>query len=249
MFGLKVKSKNTKLDKIPKHIGIIMDGNGRWAKKRLKPRVFGHKAGMDALQEVTIAASDLGVKVLTVYAFSTENWSRPEDEVNFIMNLPVEFFDKYVPELNKNNVRIQMIGETHRLPEATLTALNKAIETTRRNSGLILNFALNYGGRAEITLAVRNIAQDVLDANLNPGDITEDLIANYLMTDHLPYLYRDPDFIIRTSGELRLSNFLPWQSAYSEFYFTPILWPDFKQEQLIEALEEYNRRQRRFGGV
>ncbi|EMF48953.1 isoprenyl transferase [Streptococcus parauberis] len=249
MFGLKVKSKNTKLNKIPKHIGIIMDGNGRWAKKRLKPRVFGHKAGMDALQEVTIAASDLGIKVLTVYAFSTENWSRPEDEVNFIMNLPVEFFDKYVPELNKNNVRIQMIGETHRLPEATLTALNNAIERTRRNSGLILNFALNYGGRAEITLAVRNIAQDVLDANLNPGDITEDLIANYLMTDHLPYLYRDPDYIIRTSGELRLSNFLPWQSAYSEFYFTPVLWPDFKQEQLIEALEEYNRRQRRFGGV
>ncbi|MFZ2484303.1 MAG: isoprenyl transferase [Streptococcus parauberis] len=249
MFGLKVKSKNIKLDKIPKHIGIIMDGNGRWAKKRLKPRIFGHKAGMDALQEVTIAASDLGIKVLTVYAFSTENWSRPEDEVNFIMNLPVEFFDKYVPELNKNNVRIQMIGETHRLPEATLTALNNAIERTRRNSGLILNFALNYGGRAEITLAVRNIAQDVLDANLNPGDITEDLIANYLMTDHLPYLYRDPDYIIRTSGELRLSNFLPWQSAYSEFYFTPVLWPDFKQEQLIEALEEYNRRQRRFGGV
>ncbi|PNY19883.1 isoprenyl transferase [Streptococcus parauberis] len=249
MFGQKVKSKNTKLDKIPKHIGIIMDGNGRWAKKRLKPRIFGHKAGMDALQEVTIAASDLGIKVLTVYAFSTENWSRPEDEVNFIMNLPVEFFDKYVPELNKNNVRIQMIGETHRLPEATLTALNNAIERTRRNSGLILNFALNYGGRAEITLAVRNIAQDVLDANLNPGDITEDLIANYLMTDHLPYLYRDPDYIIRTSGELRLSNFLPWQSAYSEFYFTPVLWPDFKQEQLIEALEEYNRRQRRFGGV
>lgn len=249
MFGLKVKSKNTKLDKIPKHIGIIMDGNGRWAKKRLKPRIFGHKAGMDALQEVTITASDLGIKVLTVYAFSTENWSRPEDEVNFIMNLPVEFFDKYVPELNKNNVRIQMIGETHRLPEATLTALNNAIERTRRNSGLILNFALNYGGRAEITLAVRNIAQDVLDANLNPGDITEDLIANYLMTDHLPYLYQDPDYIIRTSGELRLSNFLPWQSAYSEFYFTPVLWPDFKQEQLIEALEEYNRRQRRFGGV
>lgn len=249
MFGLKVKSKNTKLDKIPKHIGIIMDGNGRWAKKRLKPRIFGHKAGMDALQEVTITASDLGIKVLTVYAFSTENWSRPEDEVNFIMNLPVEFFDKYVPELNKNNVRIQMIGETHRLPEATLTALNNAIERTRRNSGLILNFALNYGGRAEITLAVRNIAQDVLDANLNPGDITEDMIANYLMTDHLPYLYRDPDYIIRTSGELRLSNFLPWQSAYSEFYFTPVLWPDFKQEQLIEALEEYNRRQRRFGGV
>ncbi|CAM4098117.1 isoprenyl transferase [Streptococcus penaeicida] len=249
MLRLQLKPKEVKLEKIPKHIGIIMDGNGRWAKKRLKPRVFGHKAGMDALQEVTIAASELGVKVLTVYAFSTENWTRPQDEVSFIMNLPVEFFDKYVPELNKNNVRIQMIGETNRLPEATLNALNRAIEATRKNSGLVLNFALNYGGRAEITSAVRMIAQDVLDANLNPGDITEELIANYLMTDHLPYLYRDPDLIIRTSGELRLSNFMPWQSAYSEFYFTPILWPDFKRAELIAALEDYNRRHRRFGGV
>lgn len=143
MFGLKAKSKKVVLDKIPKHIGIIMDGNGRWAKKRLKPRVFGHKAGMDALQDVTIAASDLGVKVLTVYAFSTENWSRPQDEVSFIMNLPVEFFDKYVPTLHKNNVKVQMIGETHRLPAATLTALNAAIDKTKRNTGLILNFALN----------------------------------------------------------------------------------------------------------
>ncbi|MCK1211711.1 isoprenyl transferase [Streptococcus uberis] len=249
MLRFKMKSKEETIEKIPKHIGIIMDGNGRWAKKRLKPRVFGHKAGMDALQEVTIAASQYGVKVLTVYAFSTENWSRPQDEVSFIMNLPVEFFDKYVPELNKNNVRIQMIGEIHRLPEATLSALNRAIEATRKNSGLVLNFALNYGGRAEITNAVKLIAQDVLDANLNPGDITEDLIANYLLTDHLPYLYRDPDFIIRTSGELRLSNFLPWQSAYSELYFTPILWPDFKKTAFEEALREYNRRHRRFGGL
>ncbi|EFR43635.1 isoprenyl transferase [Streptococcus pseudoporcinus] len=249
MLRLKLKSKEVKLEKIPKHIGIIMDGNGRWAKKRLKPRVFGHKAGMDALQEVTLTASKYGVKVLTVYAFSTENWARPQDEVKFIMNLPVEFFDKYVPELNKNNVRIQMIGETHRLPAETLNALKRAIETTRKNSGLVLNFALNYGGRAEITSAVRMIAQDVLDANLNPGDITEELIANYLMTDHLPYLYRNPDLIIRTSGELRLSNFLPWQSAYSEFYFTSVLWPDFKRAEFIKALEEYSRRQRRFGKV
>lgn len=226
-----------------------MDGNGRWAKKRLQPRVFGHKAGMDALQDVTIAASDYGVKVLTVYAFSTENWTRPQDEVSYIMNLPVEFFDKYVPELNKNNVRIQMIGDTHKLPESTLKAMTKAIESTRRNSGLVLNFALNYGGRAEITNAVKMIAQDVLDAKLNPGDITEDLISGHLMTDHLPYLYRDPDLIIRTSGELRLSNFLPWQSAYSEFYFTPVLWPDFKKAAFEEALQEYSRRHRRFGGV
>ncbi|AGM98104.1 isoprenyl transferase [Streptococcus iniae] len=249
MFGLKLKPKKAAIDKVPKHIGIIMDGNGRWAKKRLQPRVFGHKAGMDALQDVTIAASDYGVKVLTVYAFSTENWTRPQDEVSYIMNLPVEFFDKYVPELNKNNVRIQMIGDTHKLPESTLKAMTKAIESTRRNSGLVLNFALNYGGRAEITNAVKMIAQDVLDAKLNPGDITEDLISGHLMTDHLPYLYRDPDLIIRTSGELRLSNFLPWQSAYSEFYFTPVLWPDFKKAAFEEALQEYSRRHRRFGGV
>lgn len=249
MFAFKRKKQDVKLAKVPNHIAIIMDGNGRWAKKRMKPRVFGHKAGMDALQEVTIAASDLGVKVLTVYAFSTENWSRPKDEVKFIMNLPVEFFDKYVPELHKNNVRIVVIGDKEGLPQPTLDALERARELTKHNSGLILNFALNYGGRAEITNAVKLIAQDVLDARLNPGDITEDLIAAYLMTDSLPYLYRDPDLIIRTSGEMRLSNFLPWQSAYSEFYFTDVLWPDFDRDALLLAIEEFNHRHRRFGGV
>lgn len=249
MFRFRRKEEALRLDKIPDHIGIIMDGNGRWAKKRLQPRVMGHKAGMDALQEVTIAASELGVKVLTVYAFSTENWSRPKDEVKFIMNLPVEFFDKYVPELHKNNVKIQVIGETNRLPKETFDAMMRACEKTKRNSGLILNFALNYGGRAEITDAVKMIAQEVLEAKINPGDITEDTIANHLMTNHLPYLYRDPDLIIRTSGELRLSNFLPWQSAYSEFYFTPVLWPDFKKAELIKAIAEFARRHRRYGGI
>ncbi|CAM2783044.1 UDP pyrophosphate synthase [Streptococcus agalactiae LMG 14747] len=249
MFGLKRKRKELILDKIPNHIGIIMDGNGRWAKKRLQPRIMGHKAGMDALQKVTIAASDLGVKVLTVYAFSTENWSRPDDEVNFIMNLPVEFFDKYVPELDKNKVRIQMIGDQSRLPQETQQALEKALEQTKHNSGLVLNFALNYGGRAELVDTMRELAQDVLDARLNPGDITEDLISGHLMTSHLPYLYRDPDLVIRTSGELRLSNFLPWQSAYSELYFTDTLWPDFDQQALEEAISDYNRRHRRFGGL
>lgn len=249
MFKFKKKENAISLDRIPNHIGIIMDGNGRWAKKRMQPRVMGHKAGMDALQKVTIAASDLGVKVLTVYAFSTENWSRPKDEVKFIMNLPVEFFDKYVPELHKNNVRVQVIGETNRLPENTFDAMERACEKTKHNSGLILNFALNYGGRAEITNAIKAIAQEVLEAKLNPGDISEDLIANHLMTNNLPFLYRDPDLIIRTSGELRLSNFLPWQSAYSELYFTPTLWPDFNRNELILAVSEFNRRQRRFGGI
>ncbi|MGT2683154.1 isoprenyl transferase [Streptococcus porci] len=248
-FNRRKELTQVALEKIPKHIGIIMDGNGRWAKKRMQPRIMGHKAGMDALQAVTIKASEMGVKVLTVYAFSTENWTRPVDEVKFIMSLPVEFFDKYVPELHRNNVKVQMIGDTSRLPKDTLDALNRARNLTNRNSGLILNFALNYGGRAEIVSAVKQIAQDVLDARFNTGDITEDLIANYLNTASLPYLYRDPDLIIRTSGELRLSNFLPWQAAYSEFYFTNVLWPDFKEKELVAAIEEYNRRHRRFGGV
>ena len=249
MFRFKKKEKLSIPLEIPKHIGIIMDGNGRWAKKRMQPRVFGHKAGMEALQEVTIAAMDMGVQALTVYAFSTENWTRPQQEVSFIMNLPVEFYDRFVPELHRNNVKIQMIGEVSRLPKETLEALEKAEALTRSNTGLILNFALNYGGRAELTQAVKQIAQEVLDAHLNPGDISEETIANYLYTNSLPKDLRDPDLIIRTSGELRLSNFLPWQAAYSELYFTDVMWPDFGEKALQDAIEEYSHRHRRFGGV
>ena len=249
MFSFKKKEKIEVPLQIPKHIGIIMDGNGRWAKKRMQPRVFGHKSGMETLQNVTIAAKELGVQVLTVYAFSTENWSRPQKEVSFIMNLPVEFYGRYVPELHRNNVKIQMIGDTERLPKATYEALCKAEELTRLNTGLILNFALNYGGRAEIVQAVKMIAQDVLDAKFSPGEINEEMIANYLQTSNLPRLLRDPDLVIRTSGELRLSNFLPWQSAYSELYFTDTLWPDFDEKALKAAIKEYSKRNRRFGGV
>ncbi|MGT2929997.1 isoprenyl transferase [Streptococcus dentasini] len=249
IFKFKKKEEAASLEKIPKHIGIVMDGNGRWAKKRLQPRVMGHKAGMDALQKVTVKASDLGVKVLTVYAFSTENWSRPDDEVNFIMNLPVEFFDTYVPELHANNVRIQVIGDTSKLPVATFDAMQRAVEKTQHNSGLILNFALNYGGRADIAGAVKAISQKVSENKLTLDDINEDLISRHLMTNSLPFLYRDPDLIIRTSGELRLSNFLIWQAAYSEFYFPSVLWPDFDEEQLVLAIAEFNRRKRRFGGL
>lgn len=249
MFRFKKKEKLSIPLEVPKHIGIIMDGNGRWAKKRMQPRVFGHKAGMEALQEVTIAAMDMGVQALTVYAFSTENWTRPQQEVSFIMNLPVEFYDRFVPELHRNNVKIQMIGEVSRLPKETLEALEKAEALTRSNTGLILNFALNYGGRAELTQAVKQIAQEVLDAHLNPGDISEETIANYLYTNSLPKDLRDPDLIIRTSGEIRLSNFLPWQAAYSELYFTDVMWPDFGEKALQDAIEEYSHRHRRFGGV
>lgn len=249
MFGFRKKEKNEIVLEVPKHIAMIMDGNGRWAKKRMQPRVMGHKAGMDALQKVAKAASDMGVKVLTVYAFSTENWTRPEKEVKFIMNLPVEFYDKYVPELHANNVRIQMIGDHSRLPDATLAALYKAENKTKNNTGLILNFALNYGGRDEITHAVKQLVQDALDAKLNPGDVDESVISDYLYTGILPDKLRDPDLVIRTSGELRLSNFLPWQTAYSELYFTDVAWPDFDEEELKKAIIEYNRRHRRFGGV
>ena len=249
MFRFKKKEKLNAPLNVPKHIAIIMDGNGRWAKKRMQPRVFGHKAGMETLQGITIAAKNMGVQVLTVYAFSTENWTRPEKEVSFIMNLPVEFYDRYVPELHRNNVKIQMIGDTDKLPKETFEALEKAETLTRLNTGLILNFALNYGGRDEINQAVKQIAQDVLDAKLNPSDITEDMIGNYLYTSNLPRLLRDPDLVIRTSGEQRLSNFLPWQTAYSELYFTDILWPDFDEKALTDAVVEYSRRNRRFGGV
>ena len=249
MFRFKKKEKLSIPLEVPKHIGIIMDGNGRWAKKRMQPRVFGHKAGMEALQEVTIAAKEMGVQALTVYAFSTENWTRPQQEVSFIMNLPVEFYDRFVPELHRNNVKIQMIGEVSRLPKETLEALEKAEALTRSNTGLILNFALNYGGRAELTQAVKQIAQEVLDAHINPGDISEETIANYLYTSSLPKDLRDPDLIIRTSGELRLSNFLPWQAAYSELYFTDVMWPDFGEKALQDAIVEYSHRHRRFGGV
>mgnify|MGYP002754027242 CR=1 FL=1 len=234
---------------IPQHIAIIMDGNGRWAKKRGLARSFGHMEGAKSLRRALEYFTEIGVKYLTVYAFSTENWTRPDQEVKFIMNLPVEFYDNYVPELHANNVKIQMIGETDRLPKQTFEALTKAEELTKNNTGLILNFALNYGGRAEITQALKLISQDVLDAKINPGDITEELIGNYLFTQHLPKDVRDPDLIIRTSGELRLSNFLPWQGAYSELYFTDTLWPDFDEVALQEAILAYNRRHRRFGGV
>lgn len=235
--------------KLPKHVAVIMDGNGRWAKKRLQPRVFGHKAGMDALQEVTLTASQMGIKVLTVYAFSTENWSRPEEEVSFLMKLPVDFFDKYVPELDRNGVNIQVMGELDRLPQATREALERACQQTATNSGLILNFALNYGGRAELTKALQTLAREVQEGKRQPEDLTEAVVADHLMTASLPPAYRDPDLIIRTSGEQRLSNFLPWQAAYSEFYFTDVLWPDFKGPELEEAILDYSRRHRRFGGL
>lgn len=230
---------------IPRHVAIIMDGNGRWAHRRGLPRVAGHRAGMKAVKEVTRAADEIGIEVLTLYAFSTENWKRPREEVEYLMRLPEEFLDRELQELHENGVRVRLLGDPTALPPHTRRAVEIAVRRTEANTGLILNFALNYGGRAEIISAVRNIAERVRDGTLDVQDIDEQVVADALQTRSLP----DPDLLIRTSGELRISNFLLWQIAYSELWFTDTLWPDFTREHLFEAVRAYQSRTRRFGGV
>lgn len=244
-YSMEERIALSKNEKIPSHIAIIMDGNGRWAKKRALPRFAGHREGMKTVRKVTRCASDLGVKVLTVYAFSTENWKRPKSEVEFLMRLPEEFLGSFLPEMMERNVRVQMIGEPSLLPGYTQRALNEAMDKTKDNTGLILNFALNYGSRSEMVMAMKEIMNKVQRGELTIEDINEDCISAHLMTMHLP----DPDLIIRTSGEMRLSNFMLWQVAYSEFWFTDTLWPDFNEETLLEAIESYQKRNRRFGGL
>ncbi|HIW89583.1 MAG TPA: isoprenyl transferase [Candidatus Ligilactobacillus excrementipullorum] len=233
---------------MPKHIAIIMDGNGRWAQKRHLPRVAGHKQGMEVVETITKAASDLGVKVLTLYAFSTENWKRPAGEVNYLMDLPVTFFNRFVPELIKHDVRVNVIGDTSKLPQKTQTAVNNAIEQTKDCQGMVLNFALNYGSRTEIVGAVQTIAQDVATGKVDPAQIDEQLFSSYLMTNSLQP-NGDPDLLIRTSGEQRLSNFLLWQIAYSELVFTDVYWPDYQPQNLVDDILAFQQRDRRFGGI
>ncbi|MBU8786452.1 MULTISPECIES: isoprenyl transferase [Bacillus] len=230
---------------IPEHIAIIMDGNGRWAKKRAMPRIAGHHEGMKVVRETTKLASELGVKALTLYAFSTENWKRPKLEVDFLMKLPEEFLGTYLPELVEENVQVRITGDKNGLPPHTIRAVEKAISDTEHNDGLILNFALNYGGRAEIANAAKRIAEEAKKGTLDIEEIDEKLFSDYLMTESL----QDPDLLIRTSGEIRLSNFMLWQLAYSEFLFTDVLWPDFKEVHFLQAIGEYQRRGRRFGGI
>lgn len=230
---------------IPAHIAIIMDGNGRWAKKRALPRVAGHHEGMKVVKRMTKLANELNVKVLTLYAFSTENWKRPKLEVDFLMKLPEEFLNIYLPELIEENVRVRLTGDPDGLPQDTKRAVENAVKSTANNDGLVLNFALNYGGRTEIVSACRQISEKVKEGKLQAEDITEEMFSAYLMTESL----QDPDLLIRTSGEIRLSNFMLWQIAYSEFVFTDVLWPDFSDEHLIGAIGEYQRRGRRFGGI
>jgi undecaprenyl diphosphate synthase len=230
---------------VPTHVAIIMDGNGRWAKQRGLPRVAGHHSGMKNVKKITIAANDIGVKVLTMYAFSTENWKRPKEEVEFLMKLPQEFFPMEIAELVEKNVRIRMTGWKESLPDHTLRAIEDAIERTKHNTGLILNFALNYGGRKEILAGVQDMVQDVQAGTFRLEDLNEETFSSYMLTDDLP----DPDLLIRTSGELRLSNFLLWQLAYSELWFTDAYWPEFTEDIFYQAIAEYQRRARRYGGI
>lgn len=236
------------MERIPHHIAIIMDGNGRWAQKRHLPRVAGHKQGMQTVKTITIAASNLGVKVLTLYAFSTENWKRPSSEVNYLMQLPIRFFSTFVPDLVKNNVRVMVMGDIQRLPAKTQQAVNDAIADTANCDGMVLNFALNYGGRDEITRAVQEVAAAVQAGTISPEAIDEELVSQHLMTAPLGE-FADPDLLIRTSGEERISNFLLWQLAYSELEFVPEHWPDFDAESLKRAIIEFQGRHRRFGGL
>jgi len=230
---------------LPRHVAVIMDGNGRWAKQRHLPRIEGHRAGADSARTIIRTAGELGIKYLTLYAFSVENWNRPKDEVDALMKYLVHYLKTETPELNKSNVRLQVIGQIYRLPELVQEHLRKSIATLSRNNGLTLIMALSYGGRTEIVEAVRNIASKVKAGELDPADITEQVFAQNLYTRNLP----DPDLLIRTSGEMRVSNFLLWQISYAELVVTQTLWPDFRKAQFCDALEEYARRHRRFGGL
>ena len=230
---------------IPNHVAIILDGNGRWAKKRLLPRNLGHKAGAKAVEDICEDAWNLGIKYLTVYAFSTENWKRPEDEVNALMRLLRNYLVDCIERSNKNNMRVRVIGEKSGLSPDIRDSIEKLEKITEKNTGLNFTIAINYGSRDEITRAVRNIAGRVASGEIAPDSIDMNMISESLDTKGVP----DPDLLIRTSGEERLSNFLLWQLAYTEFYFTDVLWPDFDKKELERAIEKYNGRERRFGGV
>jgi undecaprenyl diphosphate synthase len=230
-------------ERLPKHVAIIMDGNGRWAESRGLPRPFGHRAGVEALRTIIRLSSDLGITALTLYAFSTENWQRPEGEVGALMALLVEFLEKEIDELHENGVNIRILGEPGRFPQNVLKAITRSVEITRENKGLIVNIALNYGGRAEITKAAALLLEDI--QNGKAENVSEEAINDRLYTAGIP----EPDLLIRPGGEFRISNFMLWQLAYCELYFTDTLWPDFGAKEYIDALKEYASRQRRFGGV
>lgn len=231
--------------KIPEHVAIILDGNGRWAKKRFLPRNAGHAAGAKTVEKIIEDAHDIGIKYITMYAFSTENWNRPQDEVKALMKLLRNYLEDCIERANKNNMKVKVIGDKTRLDDDIIEKINQLEECSKNNQGINFIIALNYGSRDEMKRAVQKIAQDCKNGIINPEDISENLIGSYLDTAGIP----DPDLLIRTSGEIRLSNYLLWQLAYTEFYFTDVLWPDFNKEELKKAIVKYNQRDRRFGGV
>ncbi len=230
---------------IPNHIAIIMDGNGRWAKDKGNIRLFGHKEGVESVRDITESCAQLGVNHLTLYAFSTENWNRPSDEVNGLMKLLVNSLKKEADRLHKNNIKLTSIGQITRLPKSCQSQLQEVIELTKDNDRLELCLALSYSGRWDITEAVKKVAQDVADGKVSPDEVSDELIGSYLSTADIP----DPDLIIRTSGEYRISNFLLWQLAYSELYITKTYWPDFRRKELYQAIFSYQKRDRRYGNV
>ncbi len=230
---------------VPGHVAIILDGNGRWAKKRGMPRTYGHKVGAENVERICREAWDIGIKYLTVYAFSTENWSRPEDEVSTLMKLFASYIKSTFKTAPKNNMRVRFIGDLTGFTPKLRDSMHELEEFTRDLTGLSLQICVNYGSRNEITRAVKAIADEIAKGDLGVADINEDIISSHLDTKDLP----DPDLLIRTSGEQRLSNYLLWQMAYTEFYFTDVAWPDFNREELLKACEAYDRRDRRYGGV
>jgi undecaprenyl diphosphate synthase len=239
--------KYPKLDpaKMPAHIAIIMDGNGRWAKKRLFNRVLGHEQGVNVVVDTVHACHDMGISVLTLYAFSTENWQRPQMEVTALMFLLKKFLKSQLPDMMENHIRLNAIGEIERLPDDVRSLLYDTMKITENHQEMLLNLALSYGGRTEIVQMAQQIARKAQNGEIRPEDITEETVANHLYTKGMP----DPDMIIRTSGEMRISNFLLWQMAYSEIFVTPTLWPDFSTDELVNIVIDYQHRERRFGKV
>lgn len=231
--------------KMPQHIAIIMDGNGRWAKRKGLPRTLGHRAGVESLRDIVTTAVNMNLKVLTTYAFSTENWKRPTDEVNLLMRLFSEYLDSEIAELYQKNVQIRFIGKVDELAIELQRKIEKAQAYTKKNTGMVFNLAVNYGGRAEIVRSVQIIGEKIARGEILPQEISENNILENLYTADLP----DPDLVIRPSGDFRISNFLLWQSAYAEFWFTDINWPDFKPEHFMQAIVDYQKRERRFGGL
>ena len=239
------RDQNIDPSKLPHHVAIIMDGNGRWAKRQGLDRIQGHKKGAESVREIVRTAREIGIEYLTLYAFSEENWKRPGYEIEALMMLLKRYLKSELQEMLENGIRFNTIGNIHRLPQDVQKLLKETKETTSKNSDMVLTLALSYGGRQEICEAMRNIAKRVAAGDIDPSDIDVEVISGFLYTASLP----DPDLLIRTSGEMRVSNFLLWQIAYTELYITPIMWPDFKKEQFIEAILEYQRRERRFGGI